>query len=86
VPPFQAREALMRDFNSQEGCSKPILRIKITPEGLSILEWGHKNDISRADTQKLILHFFAFSVILGSNPDLFTKDFHRDFPALPIFE
>jgi hypothetical protein len=48
VPPFQAREALMRDFNSQEGCSKPILRMKITPEGLSLLEWGHKNDIRRA--------------------------------------
>ena len=31
-------EALMRNFNSQEGILKPILRIKITPEGLSILK------------------------------------------------
>ena len=39
--------ALMHNFNSQEGISKPIPRIKITPEGLSILDSGYKNDISR---------------------------------------
>ena len=33
----------MRNFNSQEGILKPILRIKITPEGLSILNSEYKN-------------------------------------------
>jgi hypothetical protein len=61
VPPFQAREALMRDFHSQEGCSKPILRMKITPEGLSILEWGHRNDISRV--KRLFYHNFFLTEV-----------------------
>jgi hypothetical protein len=37
----------MRNFNSQEGVFKPILRIKITPEELSILDSGRKNVQSR---------------------------------------
>lgn len=31
-------EALMHNFNSQDGVFKPILRIKNTPGGLSILK------------------------------------------------
>jgi hypothetical protein len=41
------RKALMRNFNSQEGMFKPILRTKITPEGLPIQQSGHKNVQSR---------------------------------------
>ena len=41
----------MRNFNSQEGILKPILRIKIAPEGLSILDSGYKNVQSRANAQ-----------------------------------
>jgi hypothetical protein len=37
----------MCNFNSQEGLFKPILRIKITPEGLPIQDSGHKNVQSR---------------------------------------
>ena len=48
----------MRNFNSQEGMFKPILRIKITPEGLSILDSEYKNDISR-DTE-IHLDFATF--------------------------
>jgi hydroxymethylbilane synthase len=40
----------MRNFNSQEGLFKPILRIKITPEGLPIQDSGYKNVQSRAKT------------------------------------
>jgi len=45
--PPPGRELLMRNFNSQEGVFKPILRIKITPEELSILDSGRKNVQSR---------------------------------------
>jgi len=41
------RKALRRNFNSQEGMFKPILRIKITPEGFPIQQSGHKNVQSR---------------------------------------
>ena len=42
TPPAGSK-ALMRNFNSQEGIFKPILRIKITPEGLPIQQSGRKN-------------------------------------------
>jgi hypothetical protein len=45
--PHPGGEVLMRNFNSQEGVFKPILRIKIAPEGLPILDSGHKNVQSR---------------------------------------
>ena len=41
------RDALMRNFNSQDGVFKPILGIKITPEGIPIQNKGHKNVQSR---------------------------------------
>jgi hypothetical protein len=41
----------MRNFNSEEGVFKPILRIKITPEELSILEAGRKKVQSRDYTE-----------------------------------
>jgi hypothetical protein len=47
LPP--GRELLMHNFNSQEGVFKPILRIKTTPEELSILDSGRKNVQSRAE-------------------------------------
>ena len=47
VPRLLAGKALMRNFNSQEGMFKPILRIKITPEDLPIQQSGHKNVQSR---------------------------------------
>ncbi len=41
----------MRNFNSQEGVFKPVLRIKITPEGLLIQQSRHKNAQSRDPCQ-----------------------------------
>jgi len=37
----------MRNFNSQDGMFKPILRIKITPESSSILRSRRQNVQSR---------------------------------------
>jgi hypothetical protein len=43
VPPLPGGRALMHNFNSQEGALKPILRIKIAPEGPSILESRYRS-------------------------------------------
>ena len=50
--PPAGRKALMRNFNSQEGVFKPILRIKIAPESLPFQQSGCKNAQSRDNREK----------------------------------
>ncbi len=45
----------MRNFNSQEGVFKPILRIKIAPEGLPFQQSGCKNVQSRGHPFSIVL-------------------------------
>jgi hypothetical protein len=64
----------MRNFNSQEGVFKPILRIKITPEELSILDSGHKKVQSRV---KDLIDLFSsrkvsYQIVLVKAPLLYT--------------
>jgi hypothetical protein len=68
--PPSGRELLMRNFNSQEGVFKPILRIKITPEELSILDSGHKKVQSRV---KRAFHLIFGKVKIGQGAAAFLK-------------
>jgi hypothetical protein len=52
----------MRNFNSQDGIFKPILGIKITPEGIPIQNKGHKNVQSRVQGKPIETFYGAIAV------------------------
>ncbi len=86
--PSAGRGTLMRNFNSQEGMFKPILRIKIAPEGLPFQQSGGKDVQSRAmllilgsqsPRRKEILSYFSLPFVqIASNFDEESLPFEGD--------